>query len=86
MCSEIGEERLLCGGQESRKLREGDRFTPTPEVKGRTSCTNDVTETVVCGQRRWQADFPAPGYLRLSERGDGRFCAELRGSVNAFDQ
>jgi hypothetical protein len=47
MCSEIGEERRLCGGQESRKLREGDRFIPTPEVKSRTPCTNGVTETVV---------------------------------------
>ena len=61
MCSEIGEQRLPCGGQESRKLREGDRLAPTPEVKSRTPGTNDVTETAVCGDRRRQADFAAPG-------------------------
>jgi hypothetical protein len=86
MCSEIGEQTLPCGGEESRKLREGDRLAPTLEVKSRTPCTNDGTETVVCGDRRRQADFPAPGYLRLAKRGDGGFCAELRGRVNAFDQ
>ena len=67
-------------------MREGDRLAPTLEVKSRTPCTNDVTETVVCGDRRWQAGFSAPGYLRLAKRGDGGFCAELRGSVNVFDQ
>src|SRR5208283_747788 len=86
MCSEIGDETFPCRGQESRKLLEGDRLAPTLEVKSRTPCTNDVTETLVCGDRRRQADFPAPGHLRLARRGDGGFCAELRGSVNAFDQ
>src|SRR6266481_383843 len=86
MCSEIGEQTLSCGGKESRKLREGDRLAPTLEVKSRTPCTNDVTETVVCRDSRRQADFPAPGYLRLARRGDGGFCAQLCGGMNAFDQ
>jgi hypothetical protein len=73
MCSEIGEQTLPCDGQERRKLREGDRLAPTLEVKSRTPCTNDATETVVCGDRRRQADFPAPGYLRLAKRGNGGF-------------
>jgi hypothetical protein len=32
-CREIGEEALLCGGENGRKLREGARLAPTPEVK-----------------------------------------------------
>src|ERR1700691_2584252 len=75
--SEIGEQTLPCSGQESRKLREGDRPAPTLEVKSRTPCTSDDTETVRCGDRGRQSDSSAPGYLRLAKREDGGFCAEL---------
>jgi hypothetical protein len=84
MCSEIGEQSLPCGGQQCRKLREEHRLAATPEVKSRTQCAGDVTETVVCENRRRQADFPSPGYLRLAKRGDGGFVAELRGSMYAM--
>ena len=74
MCGEIGEETLPRGGQESRKLRKGDRRAPTPEVKSGAPGTSDVAEGLVCGDLRRQADFPA-GYLRLAKRGDGGFRA-----------
>src|SRR5258708_28109290 len=77
MCSEIGEQTLPCGGEESRKLREGDRLAPTLEVKSRTPGTNDGTETAVCGDRRRQADFPPPRYLRLANRGGWGFLSKL---------
>src|SRR5271154_6521486 len=78
MCSEIGEQTLPRGRQESGKLREGDRLAATLEVKGRTPGTNDVTKPVLCGDRRRQPDFPAARYLRLARRGDGGFRVELR--------
>src|SRR5208282_3098730 len=62
-CSEIGEDALLCGGENSRKLREGDRLAPTPEVKSGTPGTNDVAETTACGNTRRQADSPSPECL-----------------------
>src|SRR5450755_1298153 len=83
---EIGEEALLCGGENSCKLREGDRLAPTPEVKSGTPGTNDVAETTACGITRRQADFPSAGRHRLAKRGDGGLRAELRGSVNSFNQ
>src|ERR1700720_3306772 len=43
-CREIGKERLLRWGENSRKLRKGDRLVPTPEVKSGTAGTNDVAE------------------------------------------
>ena len=43
-CSEIGEERPRCSGEESRKLRERDRLALTPEVKSGTRArTNTVS-------------------------------------------
>src|SRR5580658_6412474 len=85
-CGEIGEEALLCGGENSRKLREGDRLAPTPEVKSGTPGTNDVAETMACGNTRRQADFPSPGHHRLAKRGDGGLRAEFRSGVDSFNQ
>ena len=47
--SEIGEEALLGCSENSRKLREGDRLAPTPEVKSGTAGTNDVAEATAGG-------------------------------------
>ena len=66
--SEIGEETSLCGCEKSCKLRKRDRFLPTPEVKSRTPVTNDIAEAKTCGEIRRQADFTAPGWLRLGNR------------------
>src|SRR6202041_3286911 len=66
---EIGEEALLCGGENSRKLREGDRLAPTPEVKSGTAGTNDVAEATAGGDKRGEGDFPPPGRLPLTKRG-----------------
>ena len=71
MCSEIGEEALLRGREESRKLREGDRLASTPEVKSGTPGTNDVTEAAACGDRRRQPEFPATS---MSSAGQERGC------------
>src|SRR5580704_11997513 len=84
-CGEIGEEALLCGGENSRKLREGDRLAPTPEIKSRTPSADDVAEATACGDKRRQTDFPSPGRLRLAKGGDGGLRAELRSGVNSFN-
>src|SRR5277367_1360923 len=85
-CGEIGEEVLLCGGENSRKLREGDRLAPTPEVKSGTAGTNDVAETTPCGNTRRQTNFPSPGRHRLANSREGGLRAELRSSMNSFNQ
>src|SRR5580692_860667 len=85
-CPEIGEERLLCAREESRKLREGDQPVPTLEVKSGTPRTNDVAEAAACGDIGRQADFAAARYLRRAKRGGDSFRAELCGSVNCLDQ
>src|ERR1700679_3297092 len=85
-CGEIGEEALLCGGENSRKLREGDRLAPTPEIKSGTPTTNDVAEATACGDKRGQTDFPPPGVLRMAKRDDGGLRAVLRGAVGSFNQ
>src|ERR1700683_1959358 len=68
-CCEIRAEALLCGGENGRKLREGDRLAPTPEVKSGTPGTNDVAETTACGNTRRQVDFPSPRGILLANDG-----------------
>src|SRR5258708_37758781 len=83
----MGEERLLCAREESRKLREGDRPVPTLEVKSGTPRANDVAEAAACGDMRREADLAAAaGCLRRAKRGDDGFRTELRDRVNFLDQ
>src|SRR5579862_1656598 len=84
--SEIGEETSLCGGEECCKLRERNRFFPTPEVESRTPGTSDIAEATARGRVRRQADFPAPGWLCRGENGGGGLHSELRCGVNSLNQ
>src|SRR5271169_254440 len=85
-CGEISEERFFCAGEDSRKLRERDGLIPTSEVKSGTPGTNDVAEAAACRDIRRQANFAATRCLRLAKRRPSRFRAELRSSVDSFNQ
>src|ERR1035441_1102602 len=63
-CSEIGEQRLFCAGEESRKLREGDALAPAPKVKSGTPAT-------CCSEIGEQRLFCAGEESRKLREGDG---------------